>query len=156
MAYEKECDMILRQIVSDADNFPNKVFDSFRVYFSVNGKIEEEALHKSIAILIAEDMLIATGDIHAPIKEWSKYKFRITPKGRAFAYTDSFESRAEKWEFQKEMKDKELIKLRWDVSKMKITYYMALSGFILSIIALIPNSAWHQLCAILRYIFQRQ
>lgn len=142
--YDKECDDLLKVF----DNLPLDGANKFTIQTSAtlaSTPISNELWAIVIPILLSDGFVINSN---------GKDHYVLQSKGKAFIHTDSYAKRSKRWKLERKLKKQELKKLNWEVSKLKITYRLAVCGFILSIIALIPNSAWHQLCATVQRLLQ--
>lgn len=132
MAFEKECDDALAFMIDNQLFLPD--YNSLK---KNNIKILDDRFPKgvfmnyvSIVAILMTDELITYRDSG----------YMLTNKGLSFYHTDSFVKRAERWDLERRVKENELTKLTWEVSKLRSTFNMARLGVALAIISLVAST----------------
>lgn len=87
------------------------------------------------------------------------YYYKLTDRGKKLKELMSWE-KLWLWEYEQKIKSTqkeqmEFEKIKWEVDKMKVTYRLAVAGFALSLLALIPSSIWHLMYTKLQQIFSK-
>lgn len=144
MEYAKECTELLIKLNSIFIRNHGLHKNEMVKFFESKERSDWNSVSNNVKdILFAEGFIRNDGD-----------RYYITYKGVHFINTDSFEDRTKRWQLEKELKEKSLKKMKWDVSKMKITYYMALGAFAISILNFLLGLTAHQVIAWLSQLCQ--
>ena len=136
MALEKECDIVLPVMFKHSikGNGP----EIQKILAKENIFIADADLGSVLAILRTEGFLEGTYKLNASTGEIEQNtaKMSITMKGIAFLSTDSFEERKKRWDLEIKIKKQQSKLNDLELVFKPYTFYIALLGALLSIVAL--------------------
>lgn len=128
---EQECDKILKFIYHNRLDKDKKgwLYHTFKTQFP---EFDDALMEDLLCILFSDGFLENVFEEKEPPKNTNFRYFEITPKGIGFYNSDSYVDRAKRMKLEKDMKALEY--------KLKTkTFWIALTGLIVSIISLITS-----------------